>query len=59
MTALLEAGADPLIKDKQGRDVVTLVDKLRGSLPPSMGALQRIMALEQVASGLIDRWEWS
>lgn len=57
MSALLESGADPLIKDKQGRDVVLLVDNLRKSMPPSVGALQRIMALEQVASGLTDRWE--
>jgi hypothetical protein len=55
MSTLLEAGADPLVKDKQGRDVVTLVENLRRSMPPSMGALQRIMALEQVAGGLTDR----
>eukprot|EP00879_Flechtneria_rotunda_P032310 GHRR01035493.1.p1 GENE.GHRR01035493.1~~GHRR01035493.1.p1 ORF type:complete len:325 (+),score=122.96 GHRR01035493.1:432-1406(+) len=55
MSALLEAGADPLIKDKQGRDVVLLVDNLRTSIPPNIAALQRIMALEQVASGLTDR----
>jgi hypothetical protein len=39
-----------------GRDVVLLVDNLRKSLPPSMGVLQRIMALEQVASELTSRW---
>jgi hypothetical protein len=58
MSTLLEAGADPLVKDKQGRDVVSLVDNLRRSMPPSMGALQRIMALEQVAGGLTDRCGW-
>lgn len=57
MAALLEAGADPLIKDKQGRDVVLLVDNLRKSMPPSVAALQRIMALEQVAGVLTDRCE--
>jgi hypothetical protein len=55
MSCLLESGADPLVKDKQGRDVVSLVDNLRRSMPPSMGALQRIMALEQVAGGLTAR----
>ena len=57
MTALLEVGADPLLRDKAGRDVVSLVERLRGSMPPSMGALQRIMALEQVAAALQDRGE--
>lgn len=38
-----------------GRDVVLLVENLRKSLPPSMGVLQRIMALEQVAAELTDR----
>lgn len=38
-----------------GRDVVSLVENLRKSLPPSMGVLQRIMALEQVAAELTDR----
>lgn len=56
MTALLEAGADPLIQDKQRRDVVLLVDNLRKSMPPNVAALQRIMALEQVAGVLTDRW---
>eukprot|EP00775_Hariotina_reticulata_P006713 gene6713-6934_t len=55
MTALLESGADPLIKDKQGRDVVSLVDNLRKSLPPNMAVLQRIMALEQPAHILDER----
>lgn len=55
MLALLEAGADPRLKDKSGRDVMLLVDNLRRSMPPSMNVLQRIMALEQVASGLTDR----
>jgi hypothetical protein len=39
-----------------GRNVVSLVENLRKSLPPSMGVLQRIMALEQVAAELTDRW---
>jgi hypothetical protein len=34
---------------------VTLVENLRKSLAPNMAVLQRIMALEQVASGLTDR----
>jgi hypothetical protein len=34
---------------------VSLVENLRKSLPPSMGVLQRIMALEQVAAELTDR----
>lgn len=38
-----------------GRDVVSLVENLRKSLPPNLGVLQRIMALEQVAAELTDR----
>jgi hypothetical protein len=34
---------------------VSLVENLRKSLPPSMGVLQRIMSLEQVAAELTDR----
>ena len=35
--------------------MVSLVENLRKSLPPSLGVLQRIMALEQVAAELTDR----
>ncbi len=50
---LLEAGADPAIKDRSGRDVVELVDHIRGSMPVATPELvARQMALEQVSGFL-------
>jgi hypothetical protein len=54
---LLEAGADPELQDKEGRDVVSLVERLRGQMPPNPALLQRRLALEQVANVLVDRWD--
>jgi hypothetical protein len=53
---LLEAEANPELQDKEGRDVVSLVERLRLQMPPNPGLLQRRLALEQVANVLVDRW---
>lgn len=50
MMALLEAGADPLLRDSKGQDVPLLIDGLRQRMPPVAQLLQRRMALEQVAA---------
>lgn len=55
MAALLEAGADPEVKDNTGKDVVGLVDNLRNSMPLSAGLITRRIALEQVSSVLTER----
>lgn len=47
MMALLEAGADPLLRDAKGQDVPLLIDGLRQRMPPVAAVLQRRMALEQ------------
>jgi hypothetical protein len=52
MMALVEAGADPLLRDSQGKDVPLLIDDLRAKMPPVAQLLQRRMALEQVAAVL-------
>ncbi|GFR41876.1 hypothetical protein Agub_g2659 [Astrephomene gubernaculifera] len=52
---LLEGGANPELRDSSGRDVVRLVEGLRGSMPLSMGSVQRRLALEEVANCLTDR----
>ena len=54
MTALLEAGADPEVKDNKGNDIVGLVDNLKGSMPLSAGLITRRIALEQVSSVLTE-----
>jgi len=48
MQVLLERGADPEIKDRKGKDVVELIDGLRGSMPVNPAMVQRRLALEQV-----------
>lgn len=48
MMALLEGGADPLLRDNKGQDVPLLIDGLRAKMPPVAAMLQRRMALEQV-----------
>jgi len=55
MTALLEAGADPEVKDIKGNDIVGLVDNLKSSMPLSAGLITRRIALEQVSSVLTER----
>lgn len=50
---LLEAGADPSIPDRNGRDVVSLIEHIRASMPvPTPELMGRMMALEQVANFL-------
>lgn len=55
MGALLEASANPQLKDNNGKDVVGLIGKLRAEMPLSPMTIQRRIALEQVASVLTDR----
>jgi len=55
MMTLLEAGADPLLRDSKGQDVPLLIDGLRAKMPPVPQLLQRRMALEQVAAVLTRR----
>jgi signal recognition particle protein len=54
VAALLEAGADPGVRDRQGRDVVALVASLRASTPLAPELMGRRFALEQAASLLSD-----
>ena len=57
-TPLCEAGADCAcmvprqLEDRQGRNVVMLVESIRDSMPVSSALVSRRMALEQV-SGLL------
>lgn len=55
LQVLLEAGADPELKDKKGRDTVSLIDNLRTTMPLSVQTMQRRIALEQVANVLTNR----
>ena len=55
MAALLEAAADPQLKDNNGRDVVQLVDGLRAQMPLNPTTITRRIALEQVAGVLSER----
>ena len=48
--ALLEAGADPEVQDRQSRDVVALVQSIRDQMPVSPQFMGRRMALEQVTA---------
>ena len=54
VAALLDAGADPAVPDRQGRDVVALVASLRASTPMAPELMGRRFALEQAASLLSD-----
>jgi len=54
VAALLEAGADPTVSDRQGRDVVALVASLRASTPMAPELMGRRFALEQAAGLLAD-----
>lgn len=55
VVALLEAGADPELRDSNGRTVVDLIDSLRTNVPLNTSTIQRVLALEAVANGLLDR----
>jgi hypothetical protein len=50
VAALLEAGADPEVQDRQSRDVVALVQSIRGQMPVAPQFMGRRMALEQVTA---------
>lgn len=50
VAALLEAGADPEVQDRQSRDVVALVEDIRDKMPINAQLMGRRMALEQVTS---------
>ena len=54
VAALLDAGADPTVPDRQGRDVVALVASLRASTPMAPELMARRFALEQAAGLLAD-----
>jgi len=54
MTALLELGADPQIKDNTGKDVVSLIENIRGNMPLSLGTVMQRMRLEEVCNSLTD-----
>ena len=51
-TALLAAGADATIKDRQGRDIPGLLDSLRDQMK-SASAIQNRMRLEEVSKALV------
>ncbi len=46
---LLEAGADPSLEDRQGRDPVRLIDNLREATPLTAATMGSRTALEEVA----------
>ena len=50
VAALLEAGANPEVQDRQSRDVIGLVESIREKMPISADYMGRRMALEQVIS---------
>lgn len=52
VAALLEAGADPEVQDRQSRDVIALVESIRDKMPIAQEYMGRRMALEQV-TGLL------
>ena len=50
VAALLEAGANPEVQDRQSRDVIGLVESIREKMPISPDYMARRVALEQVIS---------
>ena len=50
VAALLEAGANPEVQDRQSRDVIGLVESIREKMPISPEYMARRVALEQVIS---------
>jgi len=54
VAALLDAGADPEVADRAGRDVVRLVESIRAATPPAPELMARRIALEQAAALLAD-----
>ena len=54
VAALLDAGADPEVADRAGRDVVRLVESIRAATPPAPELMARRVALEQAAALLAD-----
>ncbi len=50
VAALLEAGANPEVQDRQSRDVIGLVESIREKMPISADYMGRRVALEQVIS---------
>ena len=50
VAALLEAGANPEVQDRQSRDVIGLVESIREKMPVSADYMGRRVALEQVIS---------
>ncbi|CAL8470619.1 g10161 [Coccomyxa elongata] len=54
VAALLEAGADPEVQDRQSRDVIALVESIREKMPIAPEYMGRRMALEQVTALLAD-----
>ena len=55
MTALLEAGANPELRDNTGKSTVALIDQLRKGMPLNTATVTRRLALEGVNNCLIDR----
>lgn len=55
MAVLVEAGANPEIKDSSGKDVVKLIDNLRSSMPLNLQTVQRRLALEEVSNVLTEK----
>ena len=55
---LLDFGADPEVADKEGRNVVQLVEKLRDAMPLTPELLGRRTMLENVA-GVLTGEGWS
>ncbi len=50
VAALLEAGADPEVQDRQSRDVIALVESIREKMPIAPEYMGRRVALEQVTA---------
>ena len=56
VAALLDAGANPEVQDRQSRDVIALVESIREKMPISPEWMGKRMALEQVISLLGSEW---
>ena len=50
VAALLDAGANPEVQDRQSRDVIALVESIQEKMPISPEWMGKRMALEQVIS---------
>ncbi|KAL6760393.1 hypothetical protein V8C86DRAFT_2555004 [Haematococcus lacustris] len=54
MAVLLEGGSDPQLRDNTGKDVVKLIDNIRGNMPLNVATIMQRLRLEEVCNALTD-----